>query len=275
MTAIKVHPKRSARFAVVTPAMASEWLGKNRKNRKLRPGKAARYARDITSGNWLATGDAVKFDHDGNLLDGQHRLTAILQAGEPAEMLVVTGLDPAVMNVLDTGAARTSSDMLLLNGKQNTAVVAAAAKLCLNWQAGNIKTSASTLVLNPTHSEILAFAESDPTIQWASSRAQHFYGAGLKARPSVVAFCMWLTGQIDAPATNLFFTSLAEMNTDGAGDPRYTLLRRLNAMQDERTSQIGQAWVIIRAWNAWRAGDRATKFVSNSHGKPLAFPEPV
>lgn len=275
MTTTKVHPQLSARFMVVTPALASEWLGKNRKNRNLRTKKADRYARDLKAGNWLTTGDAIRFDWNGNLIDGQHRLTAILQSGSSAQMLVVRGLDPAVMNVLDTGAARSSSDMLLLNGKQNTAVVAAGAKLCLNWQAGNIKTAASTLVLNPTHSEILEFVESDPTIQWASSRAQHFYGSGLAAKPSVVAFTLWLTGNVDAPAANTFFTSLAEMTTDGAGDPRYALLRRLNAMKDERTSQVGQAWAFVRAWNAWRAGETLGKIQSSGQGKASVFPEPI
>lgn len=275
MTTTKVHPQLTARFMVVTPALATEWLGKNRKNRNLRTKKAERYARDLKSGNWLATGDAIKFDWNGTLLDGQHRLTAILQSGTSAQMLVVRGLDPAVMNVLDTGAARTPADMLLLNGKQNTAVVAAVAKLCLNWQAGNIKTSASTLVLNPTHSEILAFVESDPTIQWAASRAQHFYGIGLSAKPSVVGFALWLTGNVDAAAANVFFTSLAEMTTDGAGDPRYALLRRLNSMKEERVTQVAQAWAIIRAWNAWRAGDHLGKIQSSGAGKSSVFPEPI
>ena len=159
MTTQKVHPKQTARFVVVTPAMATEWLGKNHKNRRPRSGKAVRYARDIKAGNWLVTGESIKFDWNDVLIDGQHRLMAILQTGVAIHVLVVWGLDPRVKDVLDTGATRTSADMLLLNGKQNTAVIAAAAKLCLNWQAGNIKTSSSTLTPHPTHSEILPFVE--------------------------------------------------------------------------------------------------------------------
>ena len=40
MTTTKVHPQLTARFMVVTPALATEWLGKNRKNRNLRTKKA-------------------------------------------------------------------------------------------------------------------------------------------------------------------------------------------------------------------------------------------
>jgi hypothetical protein len=273
MTDTKVHPKPTARFVTVTPKVAHEWLSKNRKNRNLRPSKVDRIARDIVAGRYMVTGEAAKFDWNGNLIDGQHRCAAILKADTPVHMLVVYGLDPASQDVMDTGAARSSADMLGLNGKQHTAITAASIKLILNWQAGNIRSSASTLTLSPTHAEILAFADVDPTISWAAARAQHFYGMGLSVRPSVLAFCLWLTGRRDAPAANSFFESLAEMTTDGIGDPRYALLRRLHTMKDERTTQVMEAWVVIRAWNAWRADERMEKVQIGSRGKPSPFPE--
>lgn len=268
-------PKVSARLVTVTPKMAHEYLSKNRKNRNLRPSKVDRLARDITAGNFLVTGEAIKFDADGNLIDGQHRCASILKADKPVQILVVTGLDPAVQQVLDTGAARTQADALALEGKRNTAVLAAASKLAINWEAGVIRTSASTLTISPTHSEIISFANTDPHIQWASDRAQHFYGMGLSAKPSVVAFCIWLMGKVDAPDTNRFFGSLAEMATDGAGDPRHALLRRLHAMRDERTTQVEQAFAFVKAWNAWRKGERLSKIQNAGAGKPSAFPEPI
>lgn len=268
-----VAPK--ARFITVTPKMAHEYLSKNRKNRKIRPSRVDRLARDILAGNYLVTGEAIKFDKNGNLIDGQHRCAAILKAGQPVCILVVTGLDLGVQRVIDTGGARSAADALLMDGKKDTAVLAAAAKFALNWQAGVIRTSASTLSFSPTHSEILSFADADPFIQWAAERGQHYYGQGFSAKPSVVAFCLWLTGQVDAPDANRFFTSLVEMQTEGSGDPRLALLRRLHAMKDEKSTQVDEAWAIIRAWNAWRKGERLERILSASHGKPSPFPEPV
>lgn len=269
-----VAPK--ARFVTVTPKMAHEYLSKNRKNRNLRPSKVDRLARDILAGNYLLTGEAIKFDVDGNLIDGQHRCAAILKADKSVQVLVVTGLPSDAQKVLDTGAARTPSDALQLSGRSHAAILASASKMAMNWEAGNIRTSASTLTLSPTHSEVLAFVDGDPHIQWAAARAQHFYGAGLSAPPSAIAFAMWLIGQVDAPQCNRFFESLAEMRTDGSGDPRYVLLRRLHGMKDERTTSVYAAFVLVRGWNAWRKGETIKRITGFGGGsKAVAFPEPV
>lgn len=268
-----VHPKPTAKLMTVTPKLASEWLGKNRKNRNLRPALVSRYARDMKAGRWEVTGEAVKFNTDGNLTDGQHRLAAILQSGTAVDLFVVHNLNGHSQDVMDTGTRRSAQDMLLLNGKRNTAVLASAVRLCLNWQVGNLKTSASFPSFSPTHSEVLDFAESDPRIQWAADRARHFYTAGLRSlKPSVMAFCLWLMADEDASAANTFFQSMADMTTDGPGDPRYALLRRLHTMRDEKVTQVFQATAVLKAWQAWRKGEKLQRIQASGHGKPSSFP---
>lgn len=276
MTQTTVHPKSTAKLVSVTPKMAQQWLLKNHKNRNLRQAKVDRYARDLTAGAWRFTGESIKFDWDGNLLDGQHRLAAILKSGVTVELLVVHNVDPAAQDVMDTGAARTTVDMLALHGKQYGATLASGTRLCLNWQAGNIRVSTSNLTLTPTHSEVLAFVESDPRIGWSAQFATALYPSLRSAKPSVIAFSIWLTSGIDAKASREFHQSLADLTTGGPGDPRYTLLRRLNAMREEKTSQVGQSFAFIKAWNAWRAGDTLARIQHVSPGgKSQLFPEPV
>ena len=78
----------------VTPDTAQMWLTKMPKNRNIRPGDVARYARDMSSGKWGLAGDPVRFDKDGNLIDGQHRLQAIIRSDTTQEMVVIRGLSP-------------------------------------------------------------------------------------------------------------------------------------------------------------------------------------
>lgn len=275
MSTTTVHPESTAELVLVTPKMAQQWLLKNHKNRNLRQAKVDRYARDLLAGSWRFTGESIKFDWDGNLIDGQHRLAALLKSGITIQLLVVRNVDPKAQDVMDTGAARTTVDMLQLNGKQNASVIASGTRLCLNWEAGNIRTSVSNLTLNPTHSEVLAFVDADPRITWASQLAQTLYPSMRSARPSVVAFSIWLTSSVDAVASREFHQSLADMSTSGPGDPRYSLLRRLNAMSEEKTTQVGQAFAFIKSWNAWRAGETLTKIQAyGGGGKPSLFPEP-
>lgn len=275
MSNTTVQPESTVEMVHVTPKMAQQWLLKNHKNRSLRSAKVERYARDMAAGSWRFTGETIKFDSDGNLADGQHRLAGILKSGVGLDVLVVRGIDPKAQDVMDTGATRTTVDMLQLNGKQNASVIAAGTKLCLNYLAGNITTSRSSLILNPTHSEVLEFVEADPRINWASQLAQSLYPSMRSSRPSVIAFSIWLTAGVDAPASREFHQSLADMTTDGPGDPRYALLRRLNAMKEEKTTQVGQAFIFIKAWNAWRSGDTLTKITAFGGGtRPSPFPEP-
>ena len=73
----------------ITPSMAEEMLSKNKSNRKLRNTVVNSYASQMASGKWHLTGQGITFGKNGQLLDGQHRLSAIVLANTAVEMLVV------------------------------------------------------------------------------------------------------------------------------------------------------------------------------------------
>jgi len=101
----------------ITPATAQEWMKKNTSNnRSLRYRDVKKYANDIKNGNWKITHQGIAFDADGKLIDGQHRLAAIALAGMPVRMFVATGVDPSVINVVDSGVTRTMSDRMKVAG---------------------------------------------------------------------------------------------------------------------------------------------------------------
>lgn len=75
-------PEMNMTYEYITPELANSYLEMNSINRKLSKGTVQAYVQDILAGNWDEdTGAAISFDKDGNLKDGQHRLTAIVQAG--------------------------------------------------------------------------------------------------------------------------------------------------------------------------------------------------
>lgn len=83
----------------VTPQMAQEWLATNAKNnRDLSKVTVKRYANDMVKGQWMVTGEAIKFDRTGRLIDGQHRLQALIESKVPRlQMCVVRNLDAETM----------------------------------------------------------------------------------------------------------------------------------------------------------------------------------
>jgi len=73
---------------VVTPEMAAEWLKKNKGNRPVIKAAVSAYARDMQAGKWRPVHQPIAFDARNNLVDGQHRLHAIVKSGECIRMCV-------------------------------------------------------------------------------------------------------------------------------------------------------------------------------------------
>ena len=101
----------------ITPELASHWLSKNTDNRKLRKYRAADLAEAMKDGKWASNGESISFDTRGVLVDGQHRLQAILNSGIRATIAVVLGVDPKARPTVDTGLKRTASDNLTMRGE--------------------------------------------------------------------------------------------------------------------------------------------------------------
>lgn len=127
-------------FMQVTPEMAAIWLGANNThNRSLRRSSVDAYARDILNGDWLLNHQGIAFDDQNTLIDGQHRLAAIVQTRATLMMLVSTGWPSkkvgaraTVMDTVDRGLARTIADQLGLQHSMTDArrAVGMATVLC-------------------------------------------------------------------------------------------------------------------------------------------------
>jgi len=105
----------------VTPTMALNWLeNANQRNRKLSDVYAERLARDIREGRWLLTHEGIAFDKNGVLLDGQHRLWAIVLANIPVQLYVWQGISTQALLTIGGGKARTVADILTLAGNHGT-----------------------------------------------------------------------------------------------------------------------------------------------------------
>lgn len=104
-------PTAQHEWELVTPALAEEYLSKN-ENRRLRASQVAFLSQTMKAGEFKATHQGVAFTKSGRLVDGQHRLHAIILSGKSVYMLVVRGLDEDVFEVLDCGVQRTIADRL-------------------------------------------------------------------------------------------------------------------------------------------------------------------
>lgn len=109
----------------VTPQMAEAWLKNNVANRKLRPTIVDTYASDMKSGRWVPSHQGIAFDSKGELVDGQHRLSAIVKSGVIVKMVVTTGVEQN--ENIDNHIKRT-----LVDTTGHTAYEVAVARMILN-----------------------------------------------------------------------------------------------------------------------------------------------
>jgi hypothetical protein len=101
----------------VTPAMAANWLEHaNNRNRNVSEQVVRRYARDMKAGHWRLTHQGIAFDPAGVLIDGQHRLWAIVESDTTVEMYVWFNIPPEALMAIDSGRARSLVDNLRLGG---------------------------------------------------------------------------------------------------------------------------------------------------------------
>ena len=112
----------------IGPEEAKVILGGNTRNRRLRERTLVdSFARDMVNGNWRFTGDPIQIAPDGLLLNGQHRLHAIIRANVRLKFVVIRNVDPAAQDVMDTGGTRSPGDVLTLRGLASGKQLAAAA----------------------------------------------------------------------------------------------------------------------------------------------------
>lgn len=102
----------------VTPDLAKEYLTLNKENRPLSQTKVDEWAKEMKQGKWRQTHQGIAFDWDGNLLDGQHRLAAIVASGRTVKLMITANLDPETYRVIDDGMARDSKDLLVVAYKK-------------------------------------------------------------------------------------------------------------------------------------------------------------
>lgn len=153
------------KIETITPAAAREMLKQNSQNRTVRQKHVDFLAAEMTNGRWQTTSETIAFSTDGVIVDGQHRLLAIVQSNTAVEVLVARDVSMGTQDVIDCGSARTVADQLhLSDGVTNANLVAAAARqivsLCCYYQNPKMSVATTRFVLAEYGKEIDAAIES-------------------------------------------------------------------------------------------------------------------
>lgn len=234
----------------VTPAKAATFLKGNDSNRTIRKNAVKRYARDMKAGNWLESGDPIRFNGDGTLLDGQHRLSAIIESGMPQKMIVIRGLDKKSMLAMDTGAKRTFADVLKLQGFKNTNLTAAAIRWCVLYEDPERKVCFD----QATNSEMMNWLAANPQITDCVNMVGSNNNVIIKKiRTPLSAIRLYAKNKHD---WDLFVAKLASGLELTEGDPIHALRRYVEniSIATHKPLPIIMHACVVKAWNAYMNG---------------------
>lgn len=222
-------PSMKVAVETITPAVASKMLENRPYQRRLRPATVELYVYQMQKGLWRDTGEAIKIDRDGNLCDGQHRLTAIVESGVTLNMLVVRDILPNAFDAMDQGAPRTPGDTLSRAGFRNAESVAA---VCANLRRFDKETLTFTSKMSLPklpREEIRQFA--DQRRERLDSAVYHAVNIKGVAGPSILGAFFYLVEYIDKEKATQFAEGL---KTGASLDINSPILRVRNKLLEMR-----------------------------------------
>lgn len=261
------------RAVTVTPDLAREWLKRNTRNRRLERNRVTVLADAMTRGEWHENGDAIRFSANGILLDGQTRLAAVVKSDVSIRSLVAENLPDEAQITVDVGAKRTFAAVLEIQGVKDQAALAAMARKIFDWEHGQLRNTARV----PTHAQLQTVVNNHEDSMRLSLRIAQAVRRQIPAPTTTIGLAHWLFNQIDEEDTEFFFNRLRDGQGLVEGDPVFALRKTvlLDATRNVRYRQFQVLALVIKAWNAYRAGDKVKLLQWRSGGaSPEAFPEP-
>lgn len=239
----------------ITPKKAAEMLTLNTKNRPCSMRWAEQLAEAIRRGEWKLNGDTIKLNGTV-LVDGQHRLHAIVKAGLSVQSYVIRGVESDAFDTIDQGRRRTSSDMLARSGEKYYCELSAACRFLHYYGLGIVPRGiGGGAAVTPT--QIQKVLDKNPLLR-GSIDFLIPHKKSLLISVGLAAALHYLCASRDAATAESFFTQLGTGENINRQHPVYVLRERLRRNQTDQAklSNTVLAAFVIKAWNATRANSK-------------------
>lgn len=235
----------------ITPNEAEMYLSNMNNPRRLRDAVVKRYARDMARGDWHVGTSAISFDALGALRDGQHRLSACIEANTALTTVVYRGIGEGAVLNMDRGLKRMWADTLKARGIPNANNVQSAVVLAWRWDRGLFAEGSTRYAA--TNSELENWLAANPTMIDRVHDAARLRGQmGCVVAP-MSAF-LHRAHTIDPDAAALAVELLYTGDVPSSSPLRKLRDRSMMSVGKRRggsLNQIIELAICCKAWNAW------------------------
>lgn len=245
-----------AQILLVTPEMASDWISHRtyNRNRRISPSVVRKYIEDMTSGRWKTTRQGLIFDTQGKIIDGQHRLSAVANAGVTVAFWVYPNEARDTFTVLDQGYKRTAAHLLAMPYSMH--VASGARYLAALADQDQWSMPRFSKITNP---EIFETVQAWPELSRLGELAVNVRGAtGIIASPHLAVLAQAARTEHGTPEKfEAWKQGLMTGDNLGRNDPRLQLrnrfMRRGASLTGSRNRDVVYG-LITKAWNAFAEG---------------------
>lgn len=263
--AITSSTKPTISYVSVTPDLARRWLRKNHTNRRLDWHTVEKYARIMRAGNWSLDSNAIAFDPDGNLLNGQHRLNAVALSQVSITFAVQRNVPPQAMKYMDRGRGRTVAQNLRFENEKNSTVLAATIRLLISIEE-------ELAYIAVSDDMIYDYLDAHPAI-----RASVTVGANAKsdidAPPTAIGAAHWIIQQSTqiVGAADQYIDALRTRAGEPAGSAVLAVDKRLREIRkhQQKYQTLDYVHLLIKGWNYWAANRSVAKLQMPKPGSAL------
>jgi hypothetical protein len=246
--------------------------------RSINRDRVRRYAEIMVKGAWEEyNGETIKFDTAGKLVDGAHRIAAVIEAGVKINFMAVYGVQ-SHMNI-DTGVNRSIGLMLKQKGEINYNQLGSALKALFLFGKNKIVMSTGGAD-RPCVSELYTLLNKSPKIRDSVRYVSNKHSKTKKLAPTAAIICIHYLASMKygRETADQFCQEIFTGANLDYGDPCFTYRKRI-INEIDKSSSLGispkeRAALLTKAWNAWINGRELKQLQWRPKGpKKEKFPE--
>jgi len=254
----------------ITPPVAAKMLENNTlENRHIKHGHLQKLVSDMNNGYWdQNNGETIKVNDKGELVDGQHRLHAIIDSGKTFTLPILSGVSSDAFSTLDSGSSRTLADIFTGKGYKGANVLAGAVGCLFQFYEGDFHKKQNShramLKIFEMHNDITEYTHYSNTLR-------------LVFRPSEGVFLTYCLGSI-APKKGIAFMEALAKGGSPKGSVEHQLREKLLNYRIRKStgfvvvSRLHIIGSVFKAWNMVCRGKGFDEFKMLQLGEDVLWP---
>ena len=265
---------------VIGPKQAKRLLENAGRNRKISGEKVSRLALTMREGLWLPGMSMIVTDTNGQLIDGQHRMSAIVQSQTEQVFICRFDAPPEAIRSIDTGRSRSAACVLQIEGEKNASALATLASQYLKMQRDGL----GGLVNRSGGDDPATIAAFVADNQWLNEHipvGASVASLGIRSHMGLLSAIMRVGDDTPHEDVLEFARKLKSGEMLHSGSPIYQLRKRLLAammgrkgkgMNRDRLNTAEKFGLLFKAWNLWVSGKTVAQLSYKPNAEGMVHP---